>query len=526
MPRSYTSKTRAKSITLNYFQDSHPFRNWKRALSIIAPAIGGVWIVLAAISGNEAIYNSGSVSTAHTMFESRCMECHVTGGGAAGQSTAGWGYWKQVTDAGCEKCHAGPLHQGSQTFTPACDGCHSEHDGRVILADMHDGHCTQCHAELPAHMKTTPTVASQIPSFVADHPEFAVAVRSSGQSRRIRLNDSENLTDAAQMKLNHKKHLKPGLQGIKEIHAANGMAGLRQSADGLQLNCSYCHQADAQLAYMAPIDFMAHCRSCHPLDFDPRLPEATAPHQEPLRVRAYLLQVFTEAFQECEPLVKTVGGDVTKVGKDVRQRCQQLGLVVGSAEEKEQPRGRRRRSVRRRRSAPQEEEAARSPRRSRRGRRSVRRRGTQAEAPAGPPTAAQWIPTQIANSERLIYKQKCEFCHMLSREANQLPKVAPTAIPTRWLPNSTFNHGIHRPLACTECHQARQSQKTTAVLLPSISHCRKCHSPSGGARAGCVECHLYHDKTKERDLNGPLSVPQLVQSASPPATLAIARSAD
>jgi hypothetical protein len=41
--------------------------------------------------------------------------------------------------------------------------------------------------------------------------------------------------------------------------------------------------------------------------------------------------------------------------------------------------------------------------------------------------------------------------------------------------------------------------------------CRECHQPRGGARTGCVECHLYHDKTKERDPNGPLTVNQVVK---------------
>jgi len=95
-----------------------------------------------------------------------------------------------------------------------------------------------------------------------------------------------------------------------------------------------------------------------------------------------------------------------------------------------------------------------------------------------------------------------------------LPEVAMTAIPPRWLPHSRFDHGTHRSLACTECHQATKSTETKDVLLPSIATCRECHRDVAGARSGCVECHLYHDPVRTRDLNGPLTIPQFVTGAS------------
>ena len=96
-----------------------------------------------------------------------------------------------------------------------------------------------------------------------------------------------------------------------------------------------------------------------------------------------------------------------------------------------------------------------------------------------------------------MFKQKCEFCHVMSYPGNARPDVLPTAIPVRWLPHSTFDHHVHRPLACAECHDtATTSTETKDVLLPSVAVCRR--------------CHLYHDKTKERDVNGPLTVPRLV----------------
>src|SRR5438093_119739 len=136
------------------------------------------------------------------------------------------------------------------------------------------------------------------------------------------------------------------------------------------------------------------------------------------------------------------------------------------------------------------------------------------------PSALEWASAQLQGAERVMFKQKCEFCHTLSSAPDRLPRVAPTAIPARWLPHSVFDHGAHRPLACTECHKATASTDTTDVLLPSITVCRECHRQGGGARAGCVECHIYHDKAKERDPSGPFAVPQLTKgsrsTASPP----------
>jgi predicted CXXCH cytochrome family protein len=64
-------------------------------------------------------------------------------------------------------------------------------------------------------------------------------------------------------------------------------------------------------------------------------------------------------------------------------------------------------------------------------------------------------------------------------------------------------------VACTECHAAAASTETKDVLLPKVETCRDCHQVRVGARSGCVECHRYHDKTQERDPNGPFRVEQL-----------------
>ncbi len=488
MPRPRTPKGIAKRIDLQYFKRLHPFRRLKLILTIAAPAIAAVWLIVLAARGDHRIYTSGPVSTGHAMFGVQCSQCHVPAVPMAVQAAeAQTSFWLRVSDAACLTCHDGPIHHDSQTVTPGCTSCHVEHEGHVVLAFMSNRHCTQCHADLQTKHGTTPFERT-IQRFSPAHPEFAVLVRENNQARRIRMDDKARLIDTAQVKLNHQKHLKPGLKGLEDVKAHQGTKGLVEGPEQLQLNCTYCHQPDDRRAYLVPILFEQHCADCHPLAFDARLPESVAPHDTPLTVRAFLREVFTTAFAQCQQL-KEKGRAADRAVQDLQKRCQNLKLIKGG-EEEERPRGRRRR----------------------------RRRGQREEDETEvPPSAEKWIALQIERRERFLFKQKCEFCHMVTYVPDQLPEVTPTAIPVRWLPHSVFNHGAHRMLTCTECHTAGASQETTDVLLPSITTCRECHRDSGGARSGCVECHLYHDKTRDRDLNGPFTIQELTRGTPPPA---------
>ncbi|MFQ5960392.1 MAG: hypothetical protein ACE5MG_03275 [Candidatus Methylomirabilales bacterium] len=484
MARPRTPKGIAKRIELQYFKRLHPFRRWKRILTIAAPALAAVWLIVLAARGDQRIYTSGPVSTAHAMFGVQCAQCHVpveTTAGRSGEPQKA--FWLEVSDKACLTCHDGPIHHDTQTFIPECTSCHVEHEGHVVLAFMNDRHCTQCHADLQTQGPAT--FERKIQRFNAGHPEFAVLVIGRNQAGRIRLDEKDRLTDTAQMKLNHQKHLKPGLKGLEDIKAHRGMKGLVEGPEGLQLSCTYCHEPDERRAYFVPIAYEKHCTDCHPLDFDARLPETIAPHDKPLIVRAFLREIFTTTSEQCQRL-KEEGRAEDPAFQDLKRRCQGLKLIKGE-EEEEQPRRRRR-----------------------------RRRGREEEEEA-PPSPEQWVPLQIQRGEAILFKQKCSFCHTLSYVPDKLPKVAPTAIPIRWLRHSAFNHDAHRMLACTECHNAGESQETTDVLLPSIATCRDCHHDAGGAHSGCVECHLYHDKTRERDLNGPFTIQELTRGTPPPA---------
>ncbi|HKC93333.1 MAG TPA: cytochrome c3 family protein [Nitrospira sp.] len=126
-----------------------------------------------------------------------------------------------------------------------------------------------------------------------------------------------------------------------------------------------------------------------------------------------------------------------------------------------------------------------------------------------------WIDGMVEEA-----KGKCLFCHILgspdgasqsaqfkgansntqvSESRTLFPTVEKTAIPERWLPFSTFDHKAHSILTCVACHEAApHSKETKDVLLPSIGSCRNCHFEPGGARAQCLTCHVYHDKSQAK----------------------------
>lgn len=500
MPGRYTSKIRAKRIDLHYFKRLHPFRRWKLILTIAVPAVAAAWLIVLAARGDQRVYTSGPVSTGHAMFNIQCGQCHEPARAEPGKAApAGSGFWLRASDRTCLKCHDGPIHHESQTFDPTCTTCHVEHKGHVVLASISSQHCTRCHADLKSKGPAT-TFERKIESFTTNHPEFAVTVKEGDRALRVRLDDRERLKDTAQVKLNHQKHLKPGLKGLDALKAQRGMTGLVENPKGLQLACTFCHQPDSRQAYMAPINYTKHCGpGCHPLDFDPKLPDVAVPHDTPAIVHAFLRATYTEAFEACQTLARQAD-DTAPSG--LKKQCQQLELVKGDAKDEEA--GDRPRARIGQREEPAEEERPRA------------RIGGRRDEPEDKAAPEQWVPTQLKNAESLLFKQKCEYCHTLAYAREKLPVVAATAIPVRWMPHSRFDHGAHRPLACVECHKATQSIETKDVLLPSIASCRECHRSSAGARSGCVECHLYHDKAKARDLNGPFTVRELVMGVPAP----------
>jgi hypothetical protein len=502
--RDYTTKSRAKRIALDYFKRPHPLRRARLVLSIALPLGAALVVTVNAIRGDHRLYNSGPVSTAHAMFGARCEDCHAATPPTAAGVATGVGFFVPVSDRACSLCHEGPTHHDNQPFTPGCASCHFEHKGRARLVDLTDRQCTQCHGGLTTKDGRAPAFAPKIARFSSGHPEFSVtAATTAGAPARVRLDDKPGPVDGAQTCLDHQKHLKPGLFRADAPWYRPGAKGVVETPKGPRLGCTYCHRPDDEGAYMAPISYAKHCADCHPLAFDnERFPGVTAPHDRPEIIHAFLRTMYTES-PETERVTKPA--------------------VREAAPEKP------------------EEEAGR-PR---------RRLGARSEPEAAPPPKT---PKGFREVEALLFfrskesSDTCLLCHTLTvpgaakpavscvdtnghppsevavvieplraalrnARGERPPAVAATRIPQRWLPHSRFDHRAHRPLACAECHKAGESTRTADVLLPSVTVCRECHRDSGGARTACVECHRYHDKNKERDADGPLTVRRLARGA-------------
>ena len=190
---------------------------------------------------------------------------------------------------------------------------------------------------------------------------------------------------------------------------------------------------------MTPIDYQTHCAACHSLQFDARFAEP-APHDKPGVVIEYVRAKFTQY--------------IAKHPEEIHQ------------------------------ADPADPRILRPPR---------------------PPArdADEWIARRVADAEELLWRKSCKECHTLTFGSG-LPGLVPSAIPIRWMNNAVFRHDAHQMLACAECHaSAAKSSETSDVLLPGIATCRECHhSGPESAEAQCFECHVYHDWSKEKRIDG------------------------
>jgi hypothetical protein len=119
---------------------------------------------------------------------------------------------------------------------------------------------------------------------------------------------------------------------------------------------------------------------------------------------------------------------------------------------------------------------------------------------------------QLDNSEQVLFQNGggCRFCHFEAKrepagvELAGLPSFEPVFFRSgrqRWMPHARFHHERHRMLDCTVCHKAKESSKTSDLLMPRLESCQKCHNEKVGVRSDCAECHTYHDRTLKQDLH-------------------------
>jgi hypothetical protein len=247
------------------------------------------------------------------------------------------------------------------------------------------------------------------------------------------------------------------------------------------LQCNDCHQPDEAGRYMKPISYESHCKDCHPLSMQltaagsgpgaaaalERFAAAPAPHQDPVAVRAALRERLTRFIQQND-----------REFLNVKEKVEQPRPIPGAW-------------------------------------------------PNPPPVTKEqfeFVNRHLGEIEKQLFNNRggCQYCHQEQhpekRNADGLPEYAPSRINQRtfpllgdsphWSPHSQFRHDSHRMLNCGECHAARESDKTSDVLLPAIASCRNCHKEGGqaSARGDCVECHTYHPTSEVRKFRGELPI--------------------
>ncbi len=478
----------SQRFDLTYVRKRSWPHNWIRLLSMIGVLSVGIYFARASLDTDWRMYSSGSLNAAHSMFANDCRQCHRL-------DEQKGRFWRSVTDRSCLRCHAGSAHHpevartladvhtaqmtdrlGSALMASDCASCHREHRGRnARIAQVPDPHCVRCHGDLESVAATDAGAPySAIHSFVQGHPEWRVLEEQPVDESAIRMGHALHMDPRTpQMQ----SMLKRWAERLREEGVPDGSIPMREvkteNEDDpplLTMTCTACHQGDEAGRYMRPIEFEQHCQPCHGLGRvgQVRLPgvDTAIPH-----------------------------------GSEFVPWAQHVAFEAATSRVKAKPRAKRRRGPRS--SRPKSGAAV---------KKTMTFEGEQAVADQ----VAAWVTA--ANEkihDHVILRGTCAKCHGPDAEPG---RIADPNIPDRWLPASTFSHGAHRFVGCTECHQPpgvfdeigrrtrrpdvpealRWTEATSDLMLPGIDLCRKCHQPKlehglGGARHDCGLCHLYHD---------------------------------
>ncbi len=512
-----------------YFRRPRAFFRARRTLNY-ALLLGCLAVVAVTLWPRlHGAYQAGALSNPHAPFNDNCSACHA-GFAPTARRLIPVGTVHATPDAKCLQCHEAGNHNphqlentGAEGMSSGCAGCHREHRGAVSIARIDDAFCTRCHADLKVD-DNAPRFATQVAAFAAGaHPEFG--------AWRTKTSLPE-FTDPGTLKFNHAAHLNfGGLQEtIDKLKPDDPRRGaMREHLAKLkEQSCTFCHQPDSERRFMLPLRYDAQCKGCHPLAIRPAgdWPEAdiAAWMREPLPHpgRGQNAEVVRGAL--VEKYARVLKRDPTKV------TVQQPAVV-----------------------APLTPEAVRAAAKDL-GRKDelvyfAGTLGFQKDALQDRGYVVNGS-TEEQLARELFDRPGCMYCHQeadRAARADGLPKIQSPKLrgrwddiqpmpdnrfgpsnavkPSeaeqfnrdRWFPYSRFNHQPHRMMDCVACHQKREEDRTAAdqaalaknplalvsrdtrdVLMPRLALCAKCHhTGTGGVRADCLECHQYHDRSKE-----------------------------
>ncbi len=439
MPSEVRSpRTLASWLELDYFRRRRLFSAWWWWILGGAAAGALALVGVYAASGKRA-FQAGPVSHPHALFNDDCGKCHEKAFTTVTRLWAGDSVGT-VTDNACVKCHAGPPHHGA---VGRCVDCHKEHRGHETLMRHGEGKCVQCHRDLgPPGEKRTDIERSVTAFTKGGHPEFRTP------TPRVR-------------RFPHDTHL-PQLTDPK----SRGVLMPARDPDGKgvfkKLECADCHEPDAGGKFMKPISFDRHCQECHPLG---------AQLKGEWKGAEMLAQARAFARERIAHPRRGQGASVTR--GSLRDALTRFITTDGH-------------------------KAFLGP-----GGEAPRPLPDRDPPPGEGVTKEQfsWVNGQMKEMDRTVFYGKggCAYCHQMGEDKAGLPQVIKPDIPSRWWDRAVFRHDAHLKLdnlSCIDCHDARASTKTSAVMLPTMDKCLECHDTAkrASARSGCVQCHIYHER--------------------------------
>lgn len=394
----------------------------------------------------ETAWKSGPMSRVHATLGDDCASCHVNP-------------FEQTTNNSCLSCHAEVSQHASVADHPnmagenfRCGSCHKEHVGGERPIETASLQCTSCHADLPK--VTSGSDLLNVSDFDEGHPQFRPTVVTGvdrvetgeliAATMRAPLDAQYPMVEQAGLKFSHAQHMVEG-----------GLRGMgKNSGKVVEMECSTCHEPQADGRLYRPIEQEVDCAGCHTLAFRPSNANVLRelPHAKPWQVSEIIHDYY-------------------------RARVLEGGVQVEGAPD------------------------------------SARRRPGVELSTEGEEEALSWASDQAERELKVIFEVAlCGTCHVagaeedLDERGRKVWYVEPALINRDWMPKADFNHGPHFAMDCNGCHAASTSTKAEDVLMPQIETCRGCHlgEAAGAASASseCLSCHEFHIESY-----GPMSEP-------------------
>jgi hypothetical protein len=423
----------------------------RRGMFTVALFSATVAILLILLNGSARFHfiNPGPISSVHS--GARFRDLHQAGGAGSNScaachknatlSSAGW--VGSIFSSGNGLIQ--PISDGVPGITmldKSCLGCHIQHNfHRANVLKSHS--CSVCHQEHKgdAALNAVPDTRcadchndgeSMRAAFDKAElgPTLVFAVFANGHPD-FRVHTSM-LKETNTLKFNHQRHFSDDIPLV----------------NGKKLDCVFCHRpASVGGNHQAP-QYELSCKPCHLLQFDSRNPLLEVPHGDVLSVRAFLRSLPDQYLD----YAKRVLGLVNQRELDAFVH-QQLTALRGEMHSDE-----------------------------------------NLEAKVFLSTD-RWAPgedsARLGSGSKTAF-QGCALCHEVIKAGDDPPVLTHPLIKDHWFAPGTFDHSKHASLDCRQCHDAERSRETSDIILPSVSGCVNCHSPTGGVEHSCASCHTFH----------------------------------